>query len=187
MILRISKNYDFENIKIYDFEEPTHRSPVRWHHRHTTVRPHTFSTHVEKGKKKSSISEFELKKESCIREFKVKKRDMNKWVWIETTIVSPVACMSKKKKKRVMYISEFELNVTGKSHVTPVKKIWNDNSVTCDTQLEKKEKKIHVQVSLYRMSQERVMGWLRVVGSLKFKVSFTKSPIKETIFCKRDL
>jgi len=52
-----------------------------------------------KRKKKSCISEFEVKKESCISEFELGKRVMYKWVWTETTRVSPVARMSKKEKK----------------------------------------------------------------------------------------
>jgi len=31
------------------------------------------------------------------------------------------------------------------------------------------------------------MGWLRLVGSFKLKVSFAKSPSKEMILCKRDV
>ena len=31
-----------------------------------------------------------------------------------------------------------------------------------------------------------IMGWLRLVDSLKCQVSFAKSPIKEPIFCQRD-
>ena len=37
------------------------------------------------------------------------------------------------------------------------------------------------------LSHAICMGWLRLVGSLKLQVSFAKSSIKETIFCKRDL
>jgi len=59
---------------------------------------------------------------------------------------------------------------------------------------ERKRKGIFIFVKIHRFVQKHPheythigMGWLRLVGSLKVKVSNAKEPTKETIFCKRDL
>jgi len=49
------------------------------------------------------------------------------------------------------------------------------------------EVRAHMHMRAKRTYVYMHMGWLRLVGSLKFYVSFAKSPIKQTISCKRDL
>ena len=46
---------------------------------------------------------------------------------------------------------------------------------------------IYICVHINTQARQSGMGWLRLVGSLKFRSLSQKSLVKETILCKRDL
>ena len=77
-------------------------------------------------------------------------------------------CTMKYTNKRNTLINEYTIKMNT---------LYTESTVQCNTRNE-----IHSC-----LSASFIMGWLQLVGSLKLQVSIANFPIKETIFCKRDL